>query len=360
MALLHRTAVPLMSREGLERLYQEHVNRPDVLTARQYLRMTEKQRQTYDERRIRYIHHGLTIGTQSFNEAKKRLTSLYIHNAATLHDPLSLALSGAPYLGKSHTLTELARFTANRLRRDTPDFIDKEMMPCVIITVPAPTTSKGILQELLTFIGIESTRAYTEQQLRTTAVRAMNEHGTRLLAFDEAHNMTRGGPAQREATKNMIKKLMGDVEATLVFAGIDLNDNGLFEGISGRQLSSRTQLIELHPYSAATEGDREVWKTTGDYFEDALGLIGNEPGTVRSLASYLFNRTGGVMGELANTLRTAAVILIKSDAVARYGREQITQHLLDEIPMGDAAEQRRLYGNDQYDWPTFPVESLAG
>ena len=360
--LPRRSAVPLMSREGLERLYREKVARPESLTPRQYLRLSEAQRELYDESRIRYIHRGLTIGTEAFNTAKKNLTSLYIHNKATLHDPLGLALSGAPYLGKSHTMIELARFTANRLRRYVPDFIEQEMMPCVIITVPAPTTSKGILQELLTFIGIEFTSGYTEQQLRTSAVRAMNEHGTQLLGFDEAHNMTRGGPAQREAAKNMTKKLMGDVEATLFFAGIDLNDHGLFEGVSGRQLGSRTQVIELHPYSAANVDEREEWMMTGDYFEDALGLIGNEPGTLRSLAPYLFNRTGGIMGELANTLRTAAVTLIKSDAVSRWGSEQITEQLLEEIPLGDAAEQRKLYfsSTDEYNWPGCPAGTLVG
>lgn len=348
---------PLTSRRGLERLYREQITKPDPISSRQFKRLTEEEQDRANDERIRFIHQGLTIRTPAFGGAAKQLASLYIQNSGTLHDKLSLGISGAPYLGKSHLLFELARYTANRLRRDVPDFIEREIVPCVIITVPSPTTSKGVLQEMMNFFEFDFNQGYTESKLRATLVRAMNAHGTRLLGFDEAHNMARGGPRTTEDTKNALRKLMQDVDATQAYAGIELRQNGLFRGVSGNQLSSRMRMVDLFPFTAASERSRHLWMTTLDHFEQGLCLIGNEPGTLRSLAPYLFNRTGGIMGELASVLRTAALSLIRDGAITKYGREQITENLLDEIPLGEAAEQRQLHltDDDELDWPKWPL-----
>lgn len=347
---------PLTTREGLERLYQERIIQPAALTAKQYRRLSEERRAAEDEQRLAFIHRGLTIGTPTFVEAVKQLGSLFVQNQQTVHDKLSLGLSGIPYVGKSHLLFELARYTANRMRRDVPDFLELGIVPCVIITL-SPTNSKGILQELMNFFGYPFNQGYTEGKLRSIVVDAMNEHGTVLLGFDEAHNMARGTRVM-EDNKNMLRKLMQDLSATQVYSGIELRENGLFAGISGSQLSRRIRMIDFYPYTAATRDSRELWMRTLDHFEDGLCLIGNEPGTLRSLAPYLFNRTGGMMGELANVLRASASSLIRHGALVRHGREQITQKLLDEVPPGDAAEQRLLHmeDGDERDWPKWPAK----
>lgn len=347
---------PLTTREGLEGLYQERISKPEPIAPKQYRRLSEERRAIEDQRRLLFIHRGLTIGTPTFVEAVKQLGSLFVQNQQTVHDKLSLGLSGVPYLGKSHLLFELARYTSNRLRRDVPDFLELGIVPCVIITL-SPTNSKGILQELMNFFGYPFNQGYTEGKLRSIVVNAMNEHGTVLLGFDEAHNMARGTRVM-EDNKNMLRKLMQDLSATQVYSGIELRANGLFAGISGSQLSRRIRMIDLYPYTAASQDSRELWMRTLDQFEEGLCLIGNEPGTLRSLAPYLYNRTGGVMGELANVLRTAASSLIRDGVVLRYGREQLTQSLLEMVPPGDAAEQRLLHmeDGDERDWPTWPLQ----
>lgn len=359
-AFRSRASVPLTSREGLERFYREQftLRQPEALSPAQFKKMSTKSREAENQRRIRFIHHGLTVGTPFVTEAAKRLSMLNVHNRETLLDKLGLGLSGSPYLGKTHILFELARYTANRLRRDVPDFIELEMVPCVIITVPSPTTSKGVLQEMMNFFGFDFNQGYTESKLRSVLVPAMNEHGTRILAFDEAHNMARGGVTQRESTKNMVRKFLNDIDATPIFAGIQLQQNGLFTGISGSQLSSRTQMLNLVPYSAATEGERNHFCNTLDLFEGGIPLYGNEPGTLRSLAPYLFNRTGGVMGELSSVLRTAAVMLINRGDAIRFGGEQFTEALFEQIPLGAAAQARRDFidAEDELDWPLWPSE----
>lgn len=356
----NRVSAPLTSREGLERFYREQfeLHQPEPLSPAQFKRMSTKRRAEENERRIRFIHHGLTVGTPVVTEAAKRLSALNVHNRETLLDKLGLGLSGFPYLGKTHILFELARYTANRLYRDVPDFIELEMVPCVIITVPSPTTSKGVLQEMMNFFGFDFNQGYTESKLRSVLIPAMNEHGTRIVAFDEAHNMARGGPTQRESTKNMVRKVVQDVIATPLFAGIQLQQNGLFTGISGSQLSTRTQMLNLVPFSAATEKDRNLFMSTLDLFESGIPLSGNEPGTLRSLAPYLFNRSGGIMGEISNTLRTAAVMLINRGDVVRFGGEQFTEELFEQIPLGAAAQARKEFIDEEaeLDWPRWPSE----
>jgi len=169
----------------------------------------------------------------------------------------------------------------------------------------------------------------------------MREHGTLLLGFDEAQNMARSTRTLEDA-KNLLRKLSQDLRATQIYSGIELRANGLLADTSGRQLGERIRIIQLHPYSAAGPNVRELWRETLDSFEDGLCLIGHEPGTLRELAQFLYNRTGGVMGELSNLLRAAAVELIRGHALERTGREQLTETLLRWIDQGDASVQRQI------------------
>ena len=71
--------------------------------------------------------------------------------------------------------------------------------------------------------------------------------------------------------------------------------------------------------------------------EASLRLHHHQPGTLTGLDKYLFGRTSGMIGSLSQLVRGAAILAIQG------GSEQITQDLLDLVPV-DHAAQRRVPG----------------
>lgn len=345
-------APPLTTRSGLEQLYRASIDKPEPLAPVEYRRLGEDERRSYDAARLDYIHKGLNVVTPAYTEANSLLGRIILQNLMTQHDKSFLGISGLPYTGKSHLVVSLMVATARRLRREVPDFLAQGMLPCAYVTIPSPTTSKDVLREIANFYEYPAIQRYTENELLRIVTGVMRERRTILLCFDEAQNMAQGTRTLEDA-KNLLRKISQETRATRVYSGIELRNSGLLGDISGRQLSERIRMIDVHPYSAANKQARQLWRDTVDAFELGLCLVGHERGTLRELASYLYDRTGGMMGELSNTLRTAAVLLISGGAADTHGREQITKSLIRSIPLSVAAQERaqRHGDDDEPDWP---------
>jgi len=65
-------------------------------------------------------------------------------------------------------------------------------------------------------------------------------------------------------------------------------------------------------------------------------LFDAKPGMITGLASYLHERTAGVIGSHMALIRGGANLAITS------GAERITKHLLDQIPLDYHAERERV------------------
>ena len=125
-----------------------------------------------------------------------------------------------------------------------------------------------------------------------------------------------------------LKYLSERIPATFVYAGIDLERQGLFSGIRGSQIAGRFTLIPTLPFPLAGE-----WRGLAATLEDALRLRRHQAGTLAGLDRYLHQRTGGMIGSLSHLIRGAAIEAIQS------GTEQITRKLLDTIDIDHAAQQ---------------------
>jgi hypothetical protein len=342
-------APPLTTWEGLEHAYIHMVRKPDLPSPDEYRALSDDAKNELDEARLRYVHRGLDVATPAYQVASARLGKMIVQNLSTVHDKQIMGISGKPYSGKSHLLHSLVFATMKRFQREVPDFIDQKLRPCVMITVPAPITTKGVLIELATFFGYPTRLRYTEAMLRQIVTDALREHRTVLLCIDEAQNMASGRSTAEDA-KNLLRKLTLELRCTPLYSGIDLRDSGLLGDTSGKQLTERLQIIDLHPYSGASQSSRALWRTTVASFEQGLCLIGHVPGSLDELAPLLFNLTGGVMGELSYILRSAAISLITSGT---QGHEQITEAVIRSIPLSEAALERlrALGGDDEFDWP---------
>jgi hypothetical protein len=112
-----------------------------------------------------------------------------------------------------------------------------------------------------------------------------------------------------------------------VFAGINVEREGLFAGTRGSQIAGRFSLIPTVPFPFHDE-----WKGLIATLEDALRLREHTPGTLTGLDRHLHQRTGGMIGSLSHLIRGAAIEAIPT------GSEKITRQLLETIELDHAAQ----------------------
>jgi hypothetical protein len=121
--------------------------------------------------------------------------------------------------------------------------------------------------------------------------------------------------------------------ATFAYAGIEVEAQGLFAGVRGRQIAGRFTVIPAAPFAYGTTEQREQWRALIATLETLLRLHQHRPGTLTGLAEYLYQRSGGMIGSLSQLIRGAAILAIDD------GSEQITRDLLDVVPVDYAAER---------------------
>ena len=150
-----------------------------------------------------------------------------------------------------------------------------------------------------------------------------------VVCVDELHNLslaTRNGAEVSDTLKYFSER----IPATFVYAGVDLEANGLFDGTRGRQIAGRFGVIETVPFPRTEE-----WTGLVTTLEQALRLHHHRPKTLEGLAHYLHDRTGGMIGSLSHLIRGAAI-----DAILD-GTEKITRKSLQKVKLDRAAQKRR-------------------
>jgi hypothetical protein len=150
-----------------------------------------------------------------------------------------------------------------------------------------------------------------------------------LVCVDEIHNLqlsTRSGADVSDTLKYFSER----IPATFVYAGIDVEREGLFNGTRGRQIAGRFTLMETVPFPYTPE-----WQGLVASLEQALRLHRHSTGTLSKLDRYLHQRTGGMIGSLSHLIRGAAI-----DAVLA-GTEKITKTLLESVELDHAADHYR-------------------
>ena len=153
-----------------------------------------------------------------------------------------------------------------------------------------------------------------------------------LVLVDEIHNIslaTRAGAEVSDTLKYFAERL----PATFVYAGLDVDETGLFAGTRGRQIAGRFTLIAARPFDYGTREQKDTWRGLISTMEASLRLHHHQPSTLTGLSEYLFGRTGGMIGSLSQLVRGAAILAIAD------GTEQITRDLLDLVPVDHAAQR---------------------
>jgi MoxR-like ATPase len=283
------------------------------------------ERSRYDERRLDYHTRLGVVATSTLRHvvtAGRRLTLLNRHAISARR---GLIVSGSAGTGKTTAITQLGKTheATDRLRHPGVDRI-----PVVYVTVPPAATPRMLAVEFARFLGIPvMTRANITDVIEAVCG-VMTDMRTTVVCVDEIHNLklaTRNGAEVSDTLKYFSER----IPATFVYAGINVEREGLFTGTRGQQIAGRFTLIPAVPFPYAAE-----WQGLVATLEDALRLHQHPPGALTSLDRYLHQRTGGMIGSLSHLIRGAATEAILD------GSEKITRRLLDAVDLDHAAQTR--------------------
>ena len=266
-------------------------------------------------------------------------------------------ITGEPTLGKSTLLTwfgrkyERRRRAIHRAQFGSDEFVRGNtpwiFTPAVYVTLDGTRTFKALLQSIAAFLSVPDNEDMSELKLKRRITEYANNCGTSLIMIDDIHYLDKRFVGV-EGLNNELKKFMGVIPATFVYAGIDCENIGLFREWKpkGRQTGSQTDhrfgKIELRPFELPIE--RKVGKEKSDAgtsteladvlrtFDDQCLLLRHEPNDLVKLVPYIMNRTSGYMGAIATLIKHGAAIAIQT------GEEKYTKSLLDQVSLDNASE----------------------
>lgn len=162
-----------------------------------------------------------------------------------------------------------------------------------------------------------------------------------LVLVDEILNIQMSTSTGKDMSDHL-KYFAEHIPATFVYAGINVEREGLFTGVRGKQIAARCvmQHTANFPYGAE-------WRSMIATMEHALRLHRHEPGALAlaGQAKYLHQRTGGSISSLSHLIRAGAISAIAD------GSEQITRRLLQTVPVdhntqSDTPRSHRAEGDD--------------
>ena len=197
----------------------------------------------------------------------------------------------------------------------------------VYVTVPPAATPRMLAAEFARFLGLPVTTRANMTDIIEAVCGVCCDTGTSLVVCDELHNVSLATKTGAEVS-DTLKYFSERIPATFVYAGINVEREGLFSGTRGQQIAGRFSLITTTPFPHA-----EDWHGVVATLEHTLRLHNHQPGTLVRLDRYLHQRTGGMIGSLSHLIRGAAI-----EAILDHS-EKITRQLLDGIDLDHAAEQ---------------------
>ena len=314
---------------GWRSFVTERPSVPDLLPEAIWSELEEDKRACYDDDRIDHHSRLLVVQTPAIRQVITSGRLLIQLNKNAHYGRCGLMVSGPARTGKTTALTQLGRAHEIAIRKRHPAQADR--LPVIYVAVPPAATARMLAVEFARFLGLElPARANLTDITNTVCSVAAHTH-VDLVLVDEIHNIslaTRTGAEVSDQLKYFAERL----PATFVYAGVEVEAQGLFAGARGRQIAGRFTVITAAPFAYGTPDQRRAWQALVATLESTLRLREHAPGTLPAMAEQLYRRTGGMIGSLSQLIRGAAILAIET------GTERITEDLLDLVPIDYAAE----------------------
>jgi hypothetical protein len=286
--------------------------------------LSDADRSVYDEARMSYHSEMIVVATSTVREVGKQGRLLTVINRRETGARRGMILSGPQTTGKTTALKQLGRTHELRVREQHPG---ASRIPVVYVTTPPKGSPRKLAAEFARFLGLGPIKPrHNVTDISDAVCQILITEGCDLVLIDEIHNLNNGTSAGEDLSDH-IKYFTEHLPATFVYAGIDVENCGLFTGVRGKQIAGRCVLINTTSFPCQAE-----WRSLVVTMEDALRLHRHEPGTLLKHARYLHARTGGMIGSLSHLVRAAAATAILD------GTEKIDLKLLKSVVIDYHAE----------------------
>jgi hypothetical protein len=295
---------PLTTKEGWRRFVDYHPDPPTQLDLVAAMALSRPERAALDDARSDYHGQLPLVNTPTIRQLLSTGRLLVQLNRGQVSARRGLILSGASGTGKTTALTQLGRTHERAIRKRHPGPAGLNRLPVVYVTVPPAATARMLAVEFARFFGLEfSSRANMPDIVNAVCATAART-GVELVLVDEIHNLnlaTRTGAEVSDQLKYFAERL----PATFVYAGIDVEAQGLFAGVRGRQIAGRFTVIGAALFAYGTGAQREQWRALIATLESLLRLHRHHTGNLVRLDEYLYRRSGGMIGSLSQLVRGA-------------------------------------------------------
>ena len=283
-------------------------------------------------RRFAWLGADVVLETPDTETLTRQTRVLIARNTAqTATARRGLAISGSAGRGKSTAALLIGR-RHERMMRTKLGRDDDGFAPVVYTVVPPGTTPKMMMLAFANFLGLlvpgQSHRPRPHRTNRRCHARPVGFAGAGRRGA-QPEDQPPGGSDAASALKVFSERL----DATFIYAGIDLLQADLFAGHMGRQLKGRMALYQMRTYGYGTKAQRDTWAELVLGIEALLPLGRHAAGSLETEVAYLYDRTGGSIGSLRALLSDAAIAAILG------GEEQVGRKLLDMTSTDYAAEE---------------------
>ncbi|MFJ9085832.1 TniB family NTP-binding protein [Streptomyces sp. NPDC102384] len=295
----------------------------ELLTEADWRELTEQERDEYDESRVDYHSELIIVETPAIREILHQGRLLTLVNRREISARRGLIVSGPWATGKSTAIKQLGRAHELRVRRRYPDH---DRIPVVYVSAPPNGSPRKLATRFAHFLGLPLKSRHNEMDIADAVCEILTEARCDLVLVDEIHNIQMGTSSGKDMSDHL-KYFAEHIPATFVYAGINVEREGLFTGVRGKQIAARCVMQHTANFPYGSE-----WRSMIATMEHALRLHRHEIGVLARQAKYLYTRTGGSISSLSHLIRAAAISAIAD------GSEQITRRLLHTITVDHSTQ----------------------
>lgn len=314
---------PTTTLEGWRSFVEDEPHAFELLPERQFKALPVARRELYDESRISYHSDLGVIQTSTVRNIIHQGRLLTMLNQREISARRGLIVSGPWASGKTTAIKQLGKTHELRINLRYPG---QNRIPVVYITTPPKGSPRKLASEFANFPGLPQRPRHNVTDITEAVCQVLTAARTDLVIVDEIHNLNLATSAGEDMSDHL-KYFTEHMPATFIYAGINVENSGLFAGLRGRQISARSILTTTGPFPYGEE-----WQSLVATLEAALRLHRHAPDTLAREAKYLHYRTNGGISSLSHLIRQAAISAILT------GKERIDRELLEATTIDHAAE----------------------
>ncbi|MEU7688374.1 ATP/GTP-binding protein [Streptomyces spectabilis] len=199
-------------------------------------------------------------------------------------------------------------------------------MPVVYVSAPPNGSARKLATRFAHFLGLPLKARYNEMDIADAVCGILTAAHCALAMVVEIHNINRATSTGKDLSDHL-KYSAEHIPATFVYAAINVEREGLFTGVRGKQIAARCVMKYMgnFPY-------RAEWRSMIALMKESLRLHDYGHGSLVLLAKYLHSRTGGSISSLSHLVCVAAISAIAD------GSERITRRSLESIPVDHSTQ----------------------